>query len=81
MHVLHQARKNKTKAVLSKFDGYQLKAGLPRSALDYLTCNKIFRKSLRIVEDDKHCGLGDVVSHAVISEGYIASLFKWGCLH
>lgn len=51
------------------------------SAVDSLARDEIFRKSLRIVEDDKHGRLRDVVSHAVVSDWNITSLLQRGRLH
>lgn len=51
------------------------------SAVDSLACNEILWKSLRIIEDDEHCRLGDVICHAIISEGNFTGLLQRGGLH
>lgn len=51
------------------------------SAVDSLACDEIFWKSLCVVENDKHRRLGNVISHAVVSEGDISRLLQRGRLH
>lgn len=44
---------------------------------DLLTCDKVFWKSLGVVEDDKQCWVCKVVCHAIIPKGH----FIGGVLH
>lgn len=52
-----------------------------RSSANSLTGDEIFWKRLGVVEDDKHCGLGDIVRDTVESQRNIASLLQRGRLH
>lgn len=48
---------------------------------DFLTGDEILWKRLSVVEDDKHCWLGDVVRDAVESKRDVAGLLVRGRLH
>lgn len=52
-----------------------------RSAVDPLARDEIFGERLRVVEDDEHGRLGDVVGHAVVPEGDAVRLLQRGRLH
>lgn len=48
---------------------------------NFLAGDEILWKRLGVIEDDKHCGFGDVVRDTVKSQRYVTALLERGRLH